>query len=57
MAIFCQPQKKNCFDLMADKEPEIRKFIKENRINTNKEEELALVVLHYDSLSGSEMAH
>jgi hypothetical protein len=42
--------KRNLFILMNDKEPEIKAFIKEQRININKEEELILVINYYDSI-------
>jgi hypothetical protein len=47
---FFPATKKNCFDLMADKEVEIKKFIKEERINLNKEEGWSSIVAYYDSM-------
>lgn len=50
---FFPATKKNCFDLMGDKESEIKKFIKDKRVNLNKEEGWSSVIVHYDSISGS----
>ena len=48
---FFPANKKNLFALMGDKESEMKNFIKDKKININREEELSSVVEYYDSIN------